>query len=319
MKISRVPIRTAPRPRSRTQMPTIRDEVLITGSRPSRGWLGKAGLALTLAAALSGCAGLTPLQMAASLEAGVVDNPTESALLEQGFPCGQILQLSQGTQGHHLSIHGLGASPETLQPQIEQARAQGMSTDTFLYKDLECNQPETTLGLARALKDWFTSEPGPMRIDAHSLGGRILIDALAYLAKREEIPDRPIEIRLAAPPLAGFEAAGLARNLPDGLAHWIPGARPSTSLASDSASQQRLRAADLPDNIDVSIYYGARDSIIDYEKPDHRRVEENLGARVYYLEEAGHGDVNQQIVEGAKAGTRPLPYQPNPSILAIFR
>lgn len=299
------------------------DEVNLSQAKPSRRSLFGPGLALCAVAALSGCATLSGPSQVAALAAyngqtpmTQIDNATESFMLSQGDECGRIVKLGDGQPGRgaHLSIHGLGTGPSAMQPLIDKAAAEGQATSTFIYDDMHCNQARVGSDLARYLRGWMSQHHGqPMTIETHSLGGRMALTALGQMARDGTLPGDVVTLNMISPPLGGFGFANICLTMPGPLARLIPGATPTRDMATWSSGQKLLEEVTLPASVHTSIFYGTNDNLIDYTKPAHATIENNLHATVYYLAGGEHTTTVPTVATTPRQNfsRQELPYEPH--------
>lgn len=246
-----------------------------------------------------------------------IDNAAEKQIVKESGQCGTIVDLAPGKAGEgiHLSIHGLGASPDAMKPLDDLATKSGKATSAFAYDDMHCTQEENANSLATSLNQWVKKNPGEkITIETHSMGGRIAITALDTMNKRGTFPQQEIDLNMVSPALGGYGALNVSLAAPMGLLKMIPGAAPTHDMASLSRAQDQLEQVKLPESVETTIYYGAKDSLIDYRKDSHDTVEQNLDAEVYYIAGAGHGDTVPAVAEKSKdqLSSDPLPYEAAP-------
>ena len=289
------------------------DEVVLSGGHRAKtvghGWndnmspgLRRLGLALCFTASLGGffssaVSAATAVQMESSVASVAIEKLDEAAegnILENQQSCGKLIRLTSGIegQGMHISIHGLGSKPADMAPLTNNAASKGLSTATFAYNDMHCNQEETSKVLASELKGLMAELPGQqLTIESHSLGGRMALAAVDQLQKSGDLGSQPLQLDLLAPPLAGYHLLNAMMPVPSLVAGLIPGALPSQDMGSLSRAQGQLDQVKLPSSVQTRIFYGSEDSLIDYTTDGAQQIAKNLGADVYYLAGQGHHDM----------------------------
>src|SRR5262249_22528251 len=157
-----------------------------------------------------------------------------------------------------IAVHGIRRTPSDLAPLIEQAIDAGCTVKVFAYDSKFHSLEDSSRDLADAIETWSETQPSAdLRIDAHSMGGRVALGALARLLAMGTLK-RHIELNLIAVPLAGVRSANFARLLP----RFLPFVRPLVGVAPSSAYQQMIEHLQLPGNVDVNVFVGDRDSVI---------------------------------------------------------
>lgn len=291
----------------------------------------KAALGVALMASLASSAQITggPWGLALSSQftdppktekSTTIDNAQERAMLREDCGCGEVVSISEGQpgKGASLTIHGFAASPETMKPIDEKAQAEGQSTSTYVYKDMQgCNHRKNSKELASEITKWAEKHPGEtLNIQTHSQGGRIALGALRNLAKDDAIPENPINLTMISPPLAGFGLANITLVTPGIMARLIPGAAPIRDMSSLSGSTRQIRRMKLPSNVETSIYYGTKDKLVNYGKRAHQKVAENLDAEVYFIAGADHSGTPGAFANpNSQISTVAQPYAPGSGLL----
>ena len=183
-----------------------------------------------------------------------------------------------------IAVHGFRGQPADLSPLIEQAIGAGHTVKVFAYDDKFRSLDDSSRDLASAIQQWCATHPeAPLRIDAHSMGGRIVLGALARMASEAALM-RPIQINLIAVPLAGVESANWARVLPP----FLPWVRAWRGLASRAGYQRSLDRLELPVGVDVNVYAGGRDHVFRHSTAQYRALVERLRGRLHVFPGATH-------------------------------
>jgi pimeloyl-ACP methyl ester carboxylesterase len=221
----------------------------------------------------------------------VIDDDVEDALLEANGGRPHLLELHNPPNAPTttVTVHGTKTGPSELQPLHQRAVARGDRLMTFIYDDRGTSVRASGRGLARELlakrHHW-----GPrLRIEAHSMGTRVVLAALWYLDDRATSLGL-VELSLIAAPLGGIAAADLAPLTPTVIAS-IFGAVSSEDMGSHSALQGIIESMDLTPNVSARVYVGDGDSLVDCEAERFRRVVDRLDAHVIRVRGAGHVSV----------------------------
>ena len=78
-----------------------------------------------------------------------------------------------------IAVHGFRGRAGDLSPLIEKAIVAGHTVKAFAYDDRFRSLEDTSRDLASAIEQWWAIHPhAPLRIDAHSMGGRVALGAL---------------------------------------------------------------------------------------------------------------------------------------------
>lgn len=284
----------------------------------ARPFLPGTAMVAALALSMAGLFSCPATAMAGQQQFNHIEQLTEKVerqILKDNDGNGRIVRLNDGVQGRglHLSIHGLGASPGDMAPLTQRAEARGQTTAAYAYNDFHGDQKQNAQALASELKGWMAEHPGEkVTIETHSLGGRTILAAFHYLQESGEMPTTAIDLKMIAPPLAGFGLLNLAMPLPIPVAKLIPGAAASRDMATGSGAQELLESVRLPENVQTTIFYGDNDNLINYTTRGAKQMAENLNAQVYYL--AGEHMTTVPAVASQSIGdfsSEPLPYKPH--------
>ena len=297
---------SAPLARGAPRTQVGRPAAQASAGRWAAGWAtaSRAATAALLGATLglAGCAGTLEPRLAAqqgfSVTTGApLDEAAEQALLGGRDRPGRLVELQAARPGRGLTltIHGINASPQDVGALTEAAAARGRGVATFAWDDRFRRLTDSSQDLARELRAWAAEHPGePLEIDAHSMGARIAIAALAELAAAGELTMQ-VRLRLVAPPLGGFGSANSARTAPPFIGELIGGVRPGVDMGTTSAFQRRLEAVALPENVRTVIYLGERDTMVRAEDARFQRVAARLGAEVVTLPGEDHVSVIERV------------------------
>lgn len=292
------------------------DQVSLSTPKAPKG-LPRIALLLALCGSLGACASLPGGPVVARQAGESITRQHLAAELPGGEQCGRLVPLSdqRSDRPTHVTIYGMNGSPDQLQSLTRQAAAEGYNTMAFVYEDRQCTLRDTARDLAGELSAWRRAHPTqPMRIDAHCMGARFSVKALADLG----VQAGTVQLNMLTPPLAGFPLANTAQLVPRPLARLFPGTMPGYDMGSSSDYQAELERTTLPANIQTRIFYGQADTLIDYTQPAFRAVEQNLRASVHYVPGGSHMGVIEAVARG-NYSSQALPYQPPSSFQALLR
>jgi hypothetical protein len=167
--------------------------------------------------------------------------------------------------GTTLTIHGINAAPNDVAKLSNAALARGERAMTFVYDDNYRRLQATADDFARQVEAVQASMPEGtrLRIDAHSMGARAIVVALARLQREGYLTRTPVDLHLIAPLLAGIRAANASWMmpiiLPFGLSTLVKNAEPARDLARNSAFQRELEAVRFPSHVRVAITLAEHD------------------------------------------------------------
>jgi len=229
-----------------------------------------------------------------------MDEQTETALLAANGQRGRFVLLDEGRPGTPtvITVHGINAAPDALQPLHDAALRRGARLLTFAYDD-----QRRRLGLSSAELAWqliAERQRQPQRrlvIQAHSMGARITVAALSIVASFARHLG-PVELVLVAPLLEGVSAANLAQVSPALVAPLIPGVLPGADIGTRSDFQKALAGAHFPPTITTHIYVGDRDEIVAPRDPRFVTVAANLRATVTVVLDADHESILRRVADG---------------------
>lgn len=217
------------------------------------------------------------------------DELSESRLIAGKNAPGVLVSthVAEGSARTRISVHGVNASPEDLGPLLHLGAERGENASTFAYDDRFRRLEHSAADLATGLAEWRAANPEQtLVIDAHSMGGRVVLAALAKIPNLETFG--PIELNLVAVPLAGYGSANWSKLTPGFLRDAIPVARPSLDMGSRSRFQKGLDRLVLPDNVRTTIYVAGKDDVVEGGDAHPTHMVKNLRAKVVHVPEAGH-------------------------------
>jgi hypothetical protein len=235
--------------------------------------------------------------MARSSGAGVqhqvarsIKEPEEQQILGGKDTVGKMVDLGGNPEnGLALTIHGINGAPEDVDALSQHSLDGDVQTRTYAYDDNYRRLKDTASDLSGQLQGWLQENPGkPLTVHAHSMGSRVALAALDDLNKKGLLKGREVEFNMVAPPLGGYASANFAVTAPDFIAGGIKNLRPSKDMGTNSAFQEKLEAARLPDNVKVRIFTAGHDTVVDYDNPHFKTIVGNLRAPVIALPDADH-------------------------------
>ena len=222
----------------------------------------------------------------------------EKALLGGKNQPAQLVQLNQGNRpGAVVTVHGINAAPDHVDPLSKQASKSGKEVYTLAYDDRFRSLTDNSRDLAQGLDKWMQANPGePLTIRAHSMGGRVALAALDQLDDSGKLKGRKVELDLIASPLGGYASANMARTDITGTAGaLIPGVRPGKDMGTTSAFQKELESTQLPSNVRTRIFTGDQDTIVDASMPGFHKIASNLRAQWIPIAGADHDSIVARV------------------------
>ncbi len=219
-----------------------------------------------------------------------LDEAMERRVVDGKDKPGKLVGIGGGdpAKGTTVTIHGINGSPEDVRPFTDLAMSKGQHVMTYMYDDQYRRLEDSSRDLAAELSQWVTNNPArPLRIDAHSMGGRVVLGALKQLMDEHKMPAR-LDLNLVAPPLAGYGSANGARMAPGFIGRLIAGVEPGRDMGTTSGFQQMLAALRLPSSVTVRVFIGTADDVVDGKDPVFEQMVHNLGASLTRLNGADH-------------------------------
>lgn len=273
--------------------------------------IASAAVALSLAVGSSGCVSVVgPSSRLSAVELGVgrgaavatgaplqpradhgaLDEVAERRLLG-GFDRPAVLapvHAGDPRRAHVVVVHGINAAPGDVAPLTQAAIARGGPVSVLAWDDQRRRLDASADDLAAQLAGPLAGRP--VRLEAHSMGARVALAAVARAHARGAALG-PVELVLVAPHLGGSGAADGARWAPGFLAARIGGVRPGLDMGTHSAFQAELEALTLPPGTRVRVLVAEHDTIVDAAAPGFQRVLGRLGVEAEVIPGAGHTDV----------------------------
>jgi pimeloyl-ACP methyl ester carboxylesterase len=215
-----------------------------------------------------------------------LDEAAVRAALKHSHGRGTLIDVHVGQDNHLtvVAVHGFAGRPSDLAPVIDKEIAAGNAVKAFAYDAKFRSLDDSSRDLAKAIATWSGANPKmPLRVYAHSIGGRVALGAIRRLASESQL-ESDIELNLIAVPLAGLRRANFIRLLP----RFLPGVRPLHDVASWSAYQRMIDHVRLPDNVRVHVFAGAQDAVFSYSTPKYRVLLDRLHATLRVFPNATH-------------------------------
>ncbi len=207
---------------------------------------------------------------------------------------GRLVDYTVGPYSHEkpdrpmtVTVHGINASPEAVRPLSDRAEKAGDKVKTFMYDDNYKRLGKSSEDLAKSLEKQLKENPGrPLRIDAHSMGGRIAMKALDILEKKGALAGRQVELNLIASPINGIGAANAA-NWAMGPLSGIKNVSPGKDMGTSSRFQQDLNNITFGKNVKVRVFTGGKDDVVNQDS-SFDAMAKRLNAERVHLPNADH-------------------------------
>jgi pimeloyl-ACP methyl ester carboxylesterase len=226
-----------------------------------------------------------------------IDEATERRLLQANDNQGHLVDVYDGSanRGTTVTVHGINASPDAMRQLAQTAQRRGQDVKTFVYDDRKTRLGETSQDLAQALTALRQQQKGrPLTIQAHSLGGRVTVDALRKM-QQSGVLGGDVKLELINPVLGGLDSANSAKLAPGLVAGLIPGVNPGKDMGTKSAFQKELETTQLPKNVKTTVMVGDRDHLVDPKTPHFQAVVDGLNARLVNLAGADHNSALERV------------------------
>ena len=224
----------------------------------------------------------------------------EQRYLKRSKGAGTLVELSKGQPDRPMTvtIHGIKASPTMVDSLSKRASKAGDAVKTFAYDDKNTSLTKSSKDLAKGLHQWMKENPGrTLRIDAHSMGGRVALGALDELMKDKEtralLKSRKVELNLIASPINGL-ASGYGASVPANIPlagpfirEFGPYVKPGMDMTPTSDFQERLDNLKLPKNVKVRVFIPDKDDVVNHDESFDAMCK-NLNAKKVYLRNSDH-------------------------------
>jgi pimeloyl-ACP methyl ester carboxylesterase len=226
-------------------------------------------------------------------EPASIDAAFERMLLKETHGRGLFVDVQTGAMDRLTTIfvHGMPDGASTLSGVIQNAIDADGTVKAFAYDNKFRSLEDSSRDLARAIETWMDDNgERPLRITAHSMGGRVALGALAQLQNRGRLTG-DVELNLIASPIAGVRSAIFARLAP-GFLPWI---RPLRGIASASGFQRLIDRLDLPPNVRVHIFVGDKDKVFEHSTRKYRALVGRLHATLTVFADATHTSILDEV------------------------
>src|SRR3984893_12436076 len=145
-----------------------------------------------------------------------IDGGFERKLLKETHGHGTLVDVRTGAGDKPTTIfvHGIPGAASSLTGMIQKAIDAGGTVKAFAYDNRFRSLEDSSRDLASSIETWMTDNPGrPLRVAAHSAGGRLALGALAIL-ERDGRLTADVELNLIASAIAGMTSAILSLLAP---------------------------------------------------------------------------------------------------------
>jgi alpha/beta hydrolase family protein DUF900 len=219
-----------------------------------------------------------------------IPEANERAMLKARGGRAHLVQLNKGrAQGHTVTIHGINASPDSVKSLSQNSIDKRQSVHTLVYDDQKTGLDKTSSELAAELTKLQRKFPGqPLTIRAHSMGGRLAVDALRKMQEGGVLGESRVNLEMTNPVIGGTKSANSAKYAPDFVAPLIPGVVPGKDMGTDSAFQARLETTQLPKTVRTTTYVGTHDPLVNADDPHFKAVHDGLNGRVRSVVNGDH-------------------------------
>jgi hypothetical protein len=188
-----------------------------------------------------------------------------------------------------VTVHGINASPDAVKSLSANSAKKKQNVYTLVYDDQKTGLDKTSTEFANELTKLQQGSKGPLTIRAHSMGGRIAVDALRKM-KESGVLTGSVNLEMVNPVIGGAGSANSARLAPDAIAPLIPGVAPGKDMGTESDFQKRLEQTELPRNVRTTTYVGTEDRLVNSEDPHFQSVHDGLNGKVVPVVNGGHDD-----------------------------
>jgi alpha-beta hydrolase superfamily lysophospholipase len=179
----------------------------------------------------------------------------------------------------------------SLRRVIQKAIDADETVKAFVYDNKFHSLEESSRDLAHSIEESRNDRGDrPLRIIAHSAGGRVALGSLAILENDGRLTG-DIELDLIASPIAGVKSATFARLAPN----FIPWIRPLRGISPSSRFQKVIDRLRLPDNVKVNIFVGGQDSVFNYSTTRYSDLVERLHATFRVFAQATHTSILDEL------------------------
>ena len=213
---------------------------------------------------------------------------------------GRLVNYTIGPYSHEradrpltVTVHGINNSPEGVKPLSDRAEKAGDKVKTFMYDDQNARLTKSSQDLANSLEKQLKANPGrPLRVDAHSMGGRIALKALDILEQKGALKGHKVELNLVASPINGLGWVDTVQGLKPPVigplvGKMIPGDAPGMDMGTSSKFQQDLNNITFGKNVKVRVFTGGKDDVVSRD-PSFDAMCKKLNAERIHFKDADH-------------------------------
>jgi hypothetical protein len=222
-----------------------------------------------------------------------IDGGFEHNLLKETHGHGTLVDVRTGAADKPTTVfvHGIPGAASSLTGVIQKAIDAGGTVKAFAYDNKFRSLEDSSGDLASSIETWMDDNPGrPLRVAAHSAGGRLALGALAILERDGRLTG-DVELNLIASPIAGVKSAIFSLLAP-GFLPWI---RPSRGIASVSRFQGVIDRLELPSNVKVNIFVGDKDDVFKHSTKKYTDLVEKLHATLKVFANATHMSILDEV------------------------
>src|SRR5262245_37013412 len=192
---------------------------------------------------------------------------------------GRLVDYTIGPYSHEkadrpmtVTVHGVANSPEGVKALYDRAVKTRYKVKKLMNYVTGAILAKSTHDLAKSLEKQLKENPDrTLRIDAHSMGGRVALAAVDELNRKGLLKGRKVELNLVASAINGDSrgtASLVAAKSPIlgpslGEAPYI---KSGQDMSSHSAFQDRLDNIKLPANVKVRVFTGGQDGNVDRDE-----------------------------------------------------
>jgi hypothetical protein len=222
-----------------------------------------------------------------------IDGAFERRLLKETHGRGTLVDIHAGAAHKPTSIfvHGMPGAASSLMSVMQKAIDADETVKAFVYDNRFYSLEESSRDLARSIEEWRKDHRDrPLRIAAHSAGGRVALGSLAILDNDGHLAGE-VEVNLIASPIAGVQSATFARLAPN----FIPWIRPLRGISPSSRFQKVIDRLRLPDNVKINIFVGGHDRVFSYSTTRYSVLVERLHATFRIFATATHTSILDEL------------------------
>jgi len=215
-----------------------------------------------------------------------LDEVFERKTLKETHGRGILVDVFTGEPGRTtaIAIHGIHGSPVDVAPLMQSEIDLGHTVKAFVYDDEFRSLQDSSADLATSIGRWVDEHPGrALRLDAHSMGGRVALGALNILCQQRRLTGE-VEVNLIGSPIAGVKSANFSLLWP-GFIPWI---RPLHGVAPASKYQQMIDGLLLPNNVIVNVFAGDHDEVFNASTKKYRDLVRHLHGTLTIFHGATH-------------------------------